>query len=384
MGRAQRGRGASSSGGGPAGGQQKGLDGWLAGGAPGGAARGGRGAGGVRGYTEQVSSAVTEELLLQVNRRLAQAEEANARLRAQAKDRERELKEAAAEARRLRGLLAEREDTVQAAHGHSANFREALEEERKKSAHQAARAELADRRCGRLQEQLTGAREEAAALAEERGQLEEGLEDSQRIIANLDQTVERQRAELADAGARLDRERKRLQASQSECEGLATKRGSAITEAQDFMRTVNDDLQELTLQNMQLKEELAAANESRARMEVVNGMLKDRSAEQEEIVQALMAKMDGQAVKLARHEARVQELMTSNGVMALQDTVRKGKLAPVPNAFGGGRRAVRSAPSKDQKPGARKIHPAGGAGGAPPAPRERAAGSAGPFTVFNR
>ena len=77
----------------------------------------------------------------------------------------------------------------------------------------------------------------------------------------------------------------RLQASQSECEGLATERGSAITEAQNFMRTVNDDLQELTLQNMQLKEELAAANESRARMEVVNGMLKDRSAEQEEIVQ---------------------------------------------------------------------------------------------------
>ena len=86
--------------------------------------------------------------------------------------------------------------------------------------------------------------------------------------------MERQRAELADAGARLDRERKWLQASQSECEGLATERGSAITEAQDFMRTVNDDLQELTLENMQLKEELAAANESRARMEVVNGMLK--------------------------------------------------------------------------------------------------------------
>ena len=56
----------------------------------------------------------------------------------------------------------------------------------------------------------------------------------------------------------------------------------------------------------------------------------------------------------------------------------------MPNAFGGGRRAVRSAPSKDQKPGARKIHPAGGAGGAPPAPQERAAGSTGPFTVFNR
>ena len=98
-----------------------------------------------------------------------------------------------------------------------------------------------------------------------------------------------------------------------------------------------------------------------------------------------MAKMDGQAVKLARHEARVQELMTSNGVMALQDTVRKGKLAPVPKtnppiAFGG-RRSVRSAPAKDQKPGARKIHPAGGASGAP---RERAASSVGPFTVFNR
>ena len=69
--------------------------------------------------------------------------------------------------------------------------------------------------------------------------------------------------------------------------------------------------------------------------------------------------------------------------MQTQDTVRKGELAPVPNAFGGGRRAVRSAPSKEQKPGARKIHPAG-AGGAPPAPRERAAGSTGPFTVFNR
>ena len=67
--------------------------------------------------------------------------------------------------------------------------------------------------------------------------------------------------------------------------------------------------------------------------------------------------------------------------MQTQATVRKGELAPVPNAFGGGRRAVRSAPSKDQKPGARKIHPAGGAGGAP---RERAAGSAGPFTGFNR
>ena len=70
--------------------------------------------------------------------------------------------------------------------------------------------------------------------------------------------------------------------------------------------------------------------------------------------------------------------------MQTQATVRKGELAPVPNAFGGGRRAVRSAPSKDHKPIARKIHPAGGAGGAPPAPRERVAGSAGPFTVFNR